>query len=100
MSAKVDMKRLDALINLTPNHVDRDLLVSIRDALTEQRTMPHELALTIASTITHGAGVTLAAHGVPIATRLAVEVGNNCGQAVLLILEAFLDDGTISAVSR
>ena len=101
---KVDLTRLDDLIDSTPIHgraqVGRDLLVSIRTAITERQTLPHDLGLAIASAIARSAGVALAAHRVPRATRLAAEVGNNCAHTVVLMLEAFLEDGTIMTVQR
>jgi hypothetical protein len=101
----LDMAQIDELLVRTAQlrgevSIDRDMLSAIQAALTERRTMPHELALTIASTIAYSAGVALAAHGVPKAAQLSAEVGNNCAHTVVLILEAFLDDGTIIGVPR
>ena len=59
------------------------------------REVPPALARAIASAISYSAGVVLAQREVPGAARLAAEVGNNCAQNVLLLLERFLEDGTV-----
>jgi hypothetical protein len=99
MTKTLDMAQLDELVRTAQLRgevsVDHDLLSAIQVALTEQRSIPRELARTIASTIAYSAGVALTARGVPQAAQLAAEVGNNCAHTVVSILEAFLDDGTI-----
>jgi len=89
------MTQIDELVRTAQLHgevsVDRDTLSAIQAALTERQTLPHELALKIASTIAYSASVALTAHGVPKAAQLGAEVGNNCAHTVVLILEAFLE---------
>jgi hypothetical protein len=54
-----------------------------------------ELAQAIASAIAYSAGVVLVQREVPRAAQLAGELGNNCAQHVVLILETFLTDGIL-----
>jgi len=93
------MTRLDELIHTTPIHesvlVGRDLLVSLRAALAWRPEVTSELAQTIARAIAYSAGVVLVQREVPQAAQLSGELGNNCAQHVVLILETFLRDGIL-----
>jgi hypothetical protein len=54
-----------------------------------------ELGRAIARAIAYSARVVLTQHNVPGAEKLASELGNNCAQNVVLLVDRFLDDGTV-----